>query len=179
MFKPVSYNFGDDILYIREVTSSDADDLIRFLEAVVCETDFLLTGPEDKPITLEEEIKFINSYYSNTNSLLLCGLWNGEISAVADIKAFSFSRRAHVAEMGISVLKKNWRKRIGFSMMQEVINWAQANTRLSKLSLRVHEQNLGAIALYKKLGFKIEGTLENDLHINNQYFSTVLMGRTL
>lgn len=179
MFKPLNYYFGENTLHVREVSSSDVHEILKFLETVVSETDFLLTGPEDKPVTVEEEIKFINSYYSGNNSLLICGLWNGEFTAIADVKSFSFSRRAHVAEMGISVLRKNWGLHIGTTMMQVIIDWAKLNTSLTKLSLRVHEDNHNAISLYKKLGFKIEGLIENDLRINNKYYSTVLMGRTI
>ena len=60
-------------------------------------------------------------------------------------------------------------------MILAAIDWAKSN-HLTKLQLYVRTDNLGAIDLYKKLGFYTEGTITRAIKIENQYFDNYLMG---
>lgn len=51
---------------------------------------------------------------------------------------------------------------------------------ITKITLNVLETNEKAIALYKKLGFEIEGTLRNDKILSDgKYYNTIVMGRCI
>ncbi|MBP6431799.1 MAG: GNAT family N-acetyltransferase [Ferruginibacter sp.] len=64
---------------------------------------------------------------------------------------------------GFAVDTKHVGKNYGYKIMQEIIAFAKNHNR-SRVELTVSTQNEKAIALYKKCGFEIEGTLKNFTH---------------
>lgn len=50
---------------------------------------------------------------------------------------------------------------------------------LTRVELKVRSSNVAAIALYKKFGFVIEGTLRNDILDQGKYADTEIMGLLL
>lgn len=67
-------------------------------------------------------------------------------------------RSAHVFEMGISVLKKAWRRGIATKVMQEMMKRSR-ELGAEILILEVVDANHGARQLYRKLGFEEEARL--------------------
>ncbi|HLE12815.1 MAG TPA: GNAT family protein [Bacteriovoracaceae bacterium] len=63
-------------------------------------------------------------------------------------------------------------------LLNALIEWAFRNKTIEKIGLSVHANNDRAIALYKKLGFEIEGIKKRDLKYgDDQYIDTVVMAR--
>jgi RimJ/RimL family protein N-acetyltransferase len=61
-------------------------------------------------------------------------------------------------------------------LMQSLIEWAEKNETIEKLTLAVFSTNVRAIALYKKLGFAIEGMCHRDIKIpDGTYVDSILM----
>ena len=76
-------------------------------------------------------------------------------------------------------LKEFWGYGIGKNLLKQSIAWADS-TGITKITLNVLETNEKAIALYKKLGFAIEGTLRNDKILSDgKYYNTIVMGRCI
>ena len=63
---------------------------------------------------------------------------------------------------------------IASRMLQEVIAWAPS-AKLKRLELSVQTTNVRAIALYKRLGFVIEGTRRCSLFVEEEYRDDYLM----
>ena len=68
------------------------------------------------------------------------------------------ARRRHVGYLGMSVHDAWHRKGVGAALMESAIKLADNWLQYSRLELTVYVDNAGAIALYKKFGFEIEGT---------------------
>lgn len=64
---------------------------------------------------------------------------------------------SHRAELGITVRKDYWGQGIGSLLMKELIKYAKEN-RIEILNLDVRSDNVNAIHLYEKFGFKHIGT---------------------
>jgi len=63
-------------------------------------------------------------------------------------------------------IKKKWRGYgIGKLLVQAMLDWAQENKLIRKISLFVFSTNKNAIRLYKKLGFRQEGRCPRDMII--------------
>jgi RimJ/RimL family protein N-acetyltransferase len=63
--------------------------------------------------------------------------------------------------------------------MKSMINWAQ-NSGIVKIELRVAEENIRGIQLYKKYGFKEVGRLEKDLRLENgEFLDFILMDKII
>jgi ribosomal protein S18 acetylase RimI-like enzyme len=68
---------------------------------------------------------------------------------------------------GLAVHPAHAGKGYGFILMQDIISFARENNR-SRVDLSVSTENEKAIALYKKCGFEIEGTLKNFTYLQNE-----------
>ena len=75
---------------------------------------------------------------------------------------------SHCGSLGIGLLPEFRGKGIGRQLMQRAIEAAFA-FGLTRIELTVRERNANAIALYKSLGFEVEGLHRNAVCIGGQY----------
>ena len=75
---------------------------------------------------------------------------------------------SHCGTLGIGLLPEFRGKGIGRQLMQRTIDAAFA-FGLTRVELSVREDNVNAIALYKSLGFEIEGLHRSAVCIEGQY----------
>ncbi|MBN2722909.1 MAG: GNAT family N-acetyltransferase [Deltaproteobacteria bacterium] len=172
-------SLGEDTLTLRRVEVSDAPWILDFFNCIIGETDFLLSGPEDRPLSLEDEISFIKSFDKTPNSILVAGFFNNQLCSIVDIRGAFLKRREHIVELGLSVKKSFWRKHIATEMMNSILSTIRNQRSIKKVTLKVHENNTSAIALYKKCGFVQEGLLMKDLKIKENFYSTLVMSKFL
>jgi len=86
-------------------------------------------------------------------------------------------RRRHVGQIGMAV-RDDWQGRgAGTALLQAAIPLAEQWLNLSRLELEVYTDNEPAIRLYKKFGFRIEGTLVHFAFRDGQYEDAYLMAR--
>ena len=86
-------------------------------------------------------------------------------------------RVAHAARLGVSVHDAFTRQGLGRAMLGVLIDVADHWLGLRRLSLTVNTDNAPAIALYKGLGFEIEGTLRGDILRDGQLVDSYAMAR--
>jgi ribosomal protein S18 acetylase RimI-like enzyme len=75
---------------------------------------------------------------------------------------------SHCGTLGVGLLPDFRGKGIGRKLMGQTIDAAFA-FGLTRIELTVREENVNAIALYKSLGFEIEGLHRNAVCIEGQY----------
>jgi RimJ/RimL family protein N-acetyltransferase len=75
---------------------------------------------------------------------------------------------SHCGTLGVGLLPDFRGKGIGRKLMGQTIDAAFA-FGLTRIELTVREENVNAIALYKSLGFEIEGLHRNAVRIEGQY----------
>lgn len=86
---------------------------------------------------------------------------------------------AHCGTLGVGLLPAYRGKGIGRKLMQRTIGAAFA-LGITRIELTVREHNTNAIALYKSLGFEVEGFHRNAVRIERQYenlYSMALLSR--
>ena len=65
---------------------------------------------------------------------------------------------------------------IGRMLVNELLDWAEKNPFIEKVSLGVFSTNYRAISLYKSMGFKEEGRKIKEIRMNeNEYIDDILM----
>ncbi|HBG38418.1 MAG TPA: N-acetyltransferase, partial [Clostridiaceae bacterium] len=82
-------------------------------------------------------------------------------------------------ELGIAVLKQFWGIGVGNFLMDYLFKWINSNGIIKKVDLSVREDNINAINLYIKWGFKIEGRISKGLYINGKYYDLYNMGKII
>ena len=84
---------------------------------------------------------------------------DGEIVGCLGLHTTTRPRLKHKADFGMNV-RDDWQgKGIGSALMAAMIDLADNWLNLTRLELTVYTDNDAAVALYKKFGFEIEGTL--------------------
>jgi ribosomal protein S18 acetylase RimI-like enzyme len=87
-------------------------------------------------------------------------------------------RRSHRGGLGMGLLPGYRRQGLGSQLLVRTLSHAQ-EIGLEKVELEVFTENLGAVALYKKFGFEIEGTLKHYRKLDGKYFDCLVMAKFL
>ena len=118
----------------------------------------LMTIEEFKPIyekLLEDGIKYV---FEDENG-----------TAIGMFKIFPWTHRSsHIAYLGGLAIHPDYTgKGFGVKMMQEIIELANQQG-YKRIELSVAAENLGAIKLYKKVGFEVEGVLRKYTYLKRE-----------
>jgi ribosomal protein S18 acetylase RimI-like enzyme len=81
---------------------------------------------------------------------------------------------AHVGVLGMGLLPEFRGQRLGDRLIRQTLAAARA-FGLNRVELSVRENNAGAVALYKRVGFEIEGLQRNATRVEGVYENVVLM----
>ena len=86
-------------------------------------------------------------------------------------------RRRHVAWLGMAVHDAHAGKGIGTALTDAAVDLADNWLNILRIELTVYTDNAPAIALYKKFGFKTEGTFERYAFRDGRYVDAYAMAR--
>ena len=166
---------NNQLLTLRKATIDDAADILDYLNTVGGESDNLLFGKNQIKLTIEQEQAFIENVNNTQNSIMLLGIIDNQIVSVSQINTVNRQRISHNCESAISVRKAYWGCGIGSANMERLIEFAKTCKSIKNINLAVKADNLPAIHLYKKYGFKQVGVHKNYFNINGNYFDEILM----
>lgn len=168
-------NTGINVL-IRNAGPGDAENLIDINMKIVNEKLYMLRQPEEAIYTKEGEIKKIENYLENDGSIYIVAEVDKKVIGYIDFQNGPFKRTQHAGSFSLYILME-WRQiGIGKLLLQELIQWAEKNPLIEKVTLAVFSNNERAQALYKKLGFKEEGRCPKDMKLDDgTYMDSVLM----
>jgi RimJ/RimL family protein N-acetyltransferase len=166
-------------LHIAHVERTDAAEMVAYVNRVCGESDYLTSGPSEFEITVADEEKFIDGLDGGRFNFMLKGVVNGEIVSLCQIASRrNRPRIRHLGEFGITVARSHWGLGVGRAMCLAMLDVAR-QVGVTKVDLRVREDNVNAIRLYESLGFRREGMAARALQIGDRYFSDLLMGKCL
>jgi putative acetyltransferase len=108
---------------------------------------------------------------------ILVAVVDGEVVGVIGLHTSSKPRANQRAEIGMMV-RDDWQgKGVGTALMRAVIDLADKWLNLTRLELTVFTDNESAIALYRKFGFEIEGTLRKYAFCDGRFLDAYAMAR--
>lgn len=108
---------------------------------------------------------------------ILVAVIDGEVIGVIGLHTSSRPRVNHKGEIGMMV-RDDWQgKGVGVAMMRAVIDLAEKWLNLARIELTVFTDNEPAIALYRKFGFEIEGTLRKYAFRDGEFVDAYVMAR--
>jgi L-phenylalanine/L-methionine N-acetyltransferase len=90
--------------------------------------------------------------------ILLLAERDGELLGSLGLHPVDRVRRRHVAQLGLSVGAAHQGQGVGKRLMQAACDYADRWAHLLRLELSVYTDNERAIALYRRFGFRHEGT---------------------
>lgn len=160
-------------------TIDDAEELVTFYNRVGGETSYLSFEKDEYPLSVEEQKKAIDVYNEMNDQFMLVVKEDGVIIAVGTMITSTKIKSRHVTELGIVVQNASQKLGVGTELMKRLMKWAREQPNLTKVRLDTRADNIRAVSLYLRLGFRVEGTLKNDTYWNGQYYDLYIMGKEL
>lgn len=102
---------------------------------------------------------------------------DGKIVGNLGLHIAKAQRRRHAASFGMSVHDEFQRLGVGKALIEAALNLADNWLNITRLELEVYTDNAPAIALYKKYGFEIEGTLKQHAFRDGKFVDSYYMAR--
>ena len=147
------------IVTLRSADVSDGEALLRYLKITSGETPFLIREPDEIKLTLEQEEAFIRNKMEEPGDSFDDGKQIGNCSVMG---IGNFRRYAHRCEIAIALYQEYCGAGIGKMMMETALQAAK-EMGYEQAELEVISDNVNAIALYEKMGFKKYGTFPNSV----------------
>lgn len=162
---------------IERARPEEAAALLDYLKIVGGETDNLSFGAEGVPLDLEAEQDYLRAQYGSNDNAQYFAKVNGEIIGTASLNRKS-NRMSHRGVFGISLKKAWWGCGAASALMEAVLVFARKNG-FEQLNLEVRSDNIRAIHLYEKYGFRKLCTFPHFFKINGEYIDFDLMNLEL
>lgn len=143
-------------------------------------TAFATSYDEDAQLPESEWQGRLESAQRKAGHLTLFAEVDGKLVGMIGAYWVDKKKMAHIAGVyGVYVDQSMRGKGIGQWLMQALLDEISRIPRIKKLKLGVNTQQTAAIALYKKFGFEIVGTIREELKIGDQYHDEYLMEKFL
>ncbi|KXC04474.1 GNAT family N-acetyltransferase [Microbacterium hominis] len=97
-------------------------------------------------------------------------------AAVGSVSLFGFDDLARHAEIGIAVLAEHRGRGIGSAALAKMVAFAFVRCNLRRVHLQAISSNVGAIRVYEKAGFEVEGRLREHAWVRGAYEDMVVLG---
>ena len=167
----------DGMMEIREITSSDSENLARLIAEVEKTSDFMLFEAGERKISGEQFRKRIESFGQDASTILVAEQ-QGTLVGYLIVVAGNENKAKHSAYLVIGISVEHRGQGIGSQLFKQLDIWAKDH-QLHRLELTVMESNSAGIALYQKNGFEIEGIKKDSLFVNGQYENEYYMAKLI
>ncbi len=163
---------------VRSAVKEDAAQVLELSKNVASEEIYHMTSSSEINLTLEEEEAWILTELENPNHLILVAEVNSQIVGLLDFSNGHRQRIAHTGYFGMSIEKSLREQGIGTMLLRVLLDWASSHPVIEKVCLNVHGNNPRAIALYKKMGFEVEGVRKQELKYGpTEYVDSIVMAK--
>ena len=159
---------------IRPVALTDIEQFREVSNSVMRERAFL-AFVEGFPI--DEAAAFVARNIRLNNPQLVVDD-GGRIVGWCDIRRETIPVYAHVGHLGMGLLEPYRGRGIGERLIRAAIDAARA-AGIERIELSVYGRNVRAMALYRKVGFALEGTRIRGKKLDGDYDDVHIMGLLL
>ncbi len=158
---------------IVRAQAEDAAALLEYLKIVGGETDNLSFGAEGVPLGPEAEQAYLRAQSESADNVQYLAKADGEIIGTASLNRKP-RRMSHRGEFGISLKKAWWGSGAASALTEAVLAFAKENG-FEQLNLEVRSDNVRAVGLYEKFGFRKLCTFPAFFKIDGQDVDFYLM----
>jgi len=148
----------------------------EFLNSLVAEDAKILVNEK---ISLRKEMEFLQNGIKSTKDkkkVYLIAKDGNKVVANTSIESGVYKRN-HIGKLGIAIRNGYRGMGLGKYLMKEIMEIAEKELKPTPkmFQLEVYENNKPAIALYKKMGFKIVGKIPKQLQHKGKLISEYIM----
>jgi diamine N-acetyltransferase len=161
----------NDDIFLSSVLKEDSNELFKWINS----PDLVYYNSNYKPIHEINHDKWFESLM-NRKDLVLFSIRSekNELIGTCQLSSLNFVNRS--AELQIRIGNGNNRgKGYGYKAVKKLLHFGFNDQNLNRIYLSVYEDNLPAIGLYDKCGFKKEGVLKDADFVNGRYKNVIVM----
>lgn len=176
-FKIGEYEYGGIKLIIRRVEIGDAKVLLDMQCQLDQQTKNMMFEADERP----RDISLIENQIlslQKEDSLILIAEEGKKIVGFLQAQRGTYRRIKHSAYIVVGILIGYRGLGIGRKLFKALDEWAKEH-RIMRLELTVMCHNTGAIALYKKNGFEIEGIRKHSMCVEGKYVDEYYMAKVM
>ncbi|RDU36625.1 GNAT family N-acetyltransferase [Neobacillus piezotolerans] len=174
--KKVNMRNGDQFI-LKEATAEDAEAVLEYMKEILDDSPYLMTTPEEFTQTASQQQEWLAQMAEDPNKLVIVAELNGMIIGFLDFHNGNRIRNRHQGAFGMSVKREYRNMGVGNALLYALLEWAEGNPEIEKVTLEVFSDNANAIALYKKLGFEMEGIKRKAIKTDTGYHNLYLMAK--
>jgi RimJ/RimL family protein N-acetyltransferase len=161
---------------VREAKPSDADKLALLIQEVENTSPYMLWEPGERKIQAENQQKMIEKIQSEDNSTILVAEQDDYLIGYLFAIGGKPKKTRHTIYLVIGIHVDYRGKGVGSLLFHELDQWA-THHHIHRIELTVASKNEAGLALYRKMGFEIEGTKRDSLFINGEYVDEYYMSK--
>jgi RimJ/RimL family protein N-acetyltransferase len=163
---------------IRCASPGDSRALTELSRQIAGELAYTVIEPDEAPDSDDMEER-IEDRRAHPSRLLLVGVnEDGRVIGELDCGAGSHRRLAHRARFGVSIDKHVRGQGLGRALIQAMLDWAAAHPVIEKVVLGVFAENEPAVALYRRMGFVVEGRRVREFKLGpGRYADDLIMAK--
>jgi RimJ/RimL family protein N-acetyltransferase len=166
------------MITIRQITVDDAQAYLDLRAQLDHETKFMLLEPGERRVAIEQEQERLIALLAADNSMVFLAMNDGKPIGFLWANGGTVRRNHHNVHIVIGIRAAFTNQGIGTRLFQVCEAWARERG-LRRLELTVMTNNLPGIALYKKMGFQIEGTAPHALRVDGEFVDLYYMSKLL
>ena len=166
------------MITIRPATPDDAAAFLALRQQIDLETKFMMLEPGERQTTVERERERLAAITTSDNKQTFLAEDDGQLIGWLWANGGDFRRNYHSVHIVIGIKAEYINRGIGTRLFQACEAWARERG-LHRLELTVMTHNELGIALYKKMGFQIEGTAPDAMRVDGEYVDLHYMSKLL
>jgi ribosomal protein S18 acetylase RimI-like enzyme len=167
---------NDIEVHIRIGQLDDAKAILDIKRDVISENAYWIPTTDEFNMTVTQQRDSIQKILENEREIIIIAEVNGIVVGWLEFESQTLKKISHTGSFGIMIHKDYRGMGIGRMLVNELLDWAEKNSFIEKVSLGVFSTNHRAISLYKSMGFEEEGRKIKEIRMNeNEYIDDILM----
>lgn len=150
---------------IRDIEEADADDFAGLLVQLSRETSHALMTERESLALATTQRQRTRQLVLADNQKVLLALQDDHLVGFLGLTQGLFERNRHSAALTLGVLADCWGRGIASRLLEQALVWADERG-IRRIEVEVADSNERAIRLYRRFGFRHEGTRVAALSIN-------------
>lgn len=122
--------------------------------------------------------RFMNSTYENGNDIIHLGIHKKKTNELIGYTMLAMIDKYHKkCHLGLSIGNKNeWGKGYGTEIVKSMIKFAFNDLKMNRVGAEIYSHNSASIKIFKKCGFKHEGTIRQSVLKKGVYSDELIFG---
>lgn len=166
------------LINIQEIEEDDAEEYINLCNKLAYETKYMLLEPGERQISTESQRKRIRLILASNNMTIFVAKSENQLVGYIYAMGKPYIRKRHSVSIVVGICQAYTSQGIGTRLFSAIEEWAKEHL-IHRLELTVMANNYKAIALYRKVGFKVEGLQKHSLLIDGMYIDEWYMSKLL